>query len=68
MSLAKAIEFILSSEAAEKNTQDVKEAKQLCVGHVAQANANVKPCCHKELICHTCSKKGHTAAVHHTVI
>ena len=46
MSLPKAIEFILSSEAAEKNTQEVKGAKQLCVGHVAQASANVKPCYH----------------------
>ena len=44
LSLAKAIEFALSSEAAEKNAQELKGAEQLCVGQVAQASANVKPC------------------------
>lgn len=40
LSLAKAIEFGLSSEAAEKNAQELKGAEQLHVGQAAQASTN----------------------------
>ena len=44
LSLAKATEFVVSSEAAEKNAQELKGAEQLHVGQVTLASANIKPC------------------------
>ena len=46
LTLTKAIELALSSEAAEKNAQQLKGSDQLCVGEVAQASGSVKACYH----------------------